>query len=370
MPVDAMAGVSGMKKWQVAALAGIMVFGSVLRLYHLGWQCLNVDEMVTYRVVGSKSALDLVLWALGSDYNPPLYYLCAHLSSVILNNISLFSVRFPAVVFGVLLIPSVYALGNQIRNTTLGLLLAAASSFMFPFVYYSQNARAYSLVMLAFVWYIIFYIKVYRGDVGYKTIMLFVLFACLCLWSHLYSVIPLMVSLAFLALKYRKTIPYLAGVIAVVCLPFIRYIPAIYNQIFNPSGMPVLHNYFWFSPQQIALMLPNELFCWAWILVIPLVIFSLWKHKSSLHISLFIISAITVLSCIPMTFITSMSPRYALLVSPVLLVLALYPVSAWIDAFKSIEKRAVLFIAVVFILFLFNWGSLLSWYTFNVCPYI
>ena len=134
--------------------------------------------------------------------------------------------------------------------------------------------------------------------------------------------------------------------------------------------MPVLHNYLWFGPEQIALMLPNELFCWSWIIIIPLAMFAVYQYRNPLRLNLFLISAITILSCIPMTFAVSMSPRYALLVSPVVLVLALYPVSVWIDKFKTVDKKAVSFIGAVFILFLFNYGSLMSWYTFNICPYV
>ena len=78
--------------------------------------------------------------------NPPLYYSVLH--GWLRFGDSEAALRIPSMVFGVLTIPLVYALGRTIRDHRLGLvaaLLFAISPFQ---VWYSQEARGYSLVTL------------------------------------------------------------------------------------------------------------------------------------------------------------------------------------------------------------------------------
>jgi uncharacterized membrane protein len=350
--------------WAVAVLTVLTIFGLIIRLYHLDWQCLTVDEMITYRVV-AHPLMSLVFWM--NDYNPPLYYIIAHISEMIYGGITTFSIRFPAMLFGAAVIPAMYFLGNELRNKTLGVLLAGISSFLFPFVYYSQNARAYSLVMFAFIIYTILFIRAYRGDTNRGTVVALLIMSGLCIISHFYSVIPVVISWGILAKRRRELIPYLVGIAALLSAVAILYVPAIISHF---QQLPTLaHTEFWLTPIQITMMLPNELFCWSWLVVIPLAAYSILKQFNHLHFDLFLISVLTVLSCIPMTFFISMSPRYALLVSPVILAVAFYPVSEWIDNQKTVNRKVALLAMVLFGMFLFNYGSLLSWYTFNICPY-
>jgi mannosyltransferase len=368
--VDAVAGIHNMKSRDIAIIVTtITIAGFLLRLYHLDWQCLTADELVTQKVSGFSSVLSVVFWSFQFNYNPPLYYIASYLSSLALGGVSLFSIRLPALVFGTLCIPSMYFLGKELHGKTHGLLLAVVSSFLFPFVYYSQNARAYSLVILVFIWFVVYFIKLYKGDTKSKTTILFFVFAALCLWSHFYSIVPLVVSFAVLIEKRHRVLMYVIPMVVVLVAPCIIYKDAILYHLSAYQSSP--HNMFWFNEQQMATMIPNELFCWSWIVIIPLAAYTIYRFRNDLHISLVGISSLSVLFCVfPLTHFTSASPRYTLLVSPVVLAVAIYPVSLWIDSLKTLDRKIVIFIAFVFVVFLFNYGSLLSWYTFNICPYL
>jgi len=308
------------------------------------------------------------MWAIGGDYNPPTFYLFSHWSALFFGEVTNFSIRFPSVVFGVLLIPVAYIFGKTLDNKILGLLLAGVVSFLFPMVYYSQNARGYSLVMLAFVVYMTIFLKVYRGDTRLLTIFTIAFFSALCLWSHFYSIIPVVVSWAILAKKHRRILLTIISFVIVLCIPFIKYIGTVIS--LQQKVSTFVSGPFWLSPLDITIMLPNELFCWSWLIIIPLAVYWTATFRISLFCDLMFISAITIMSCIPMTFITAMSPRYALLVSPLVIAVALIPVSVIINRQDNSYKKIALFLLSVFTIFLFNYGSLLSWYTFNICPYI
>jgi asparagine N-glycosylation enzyme membrane subunit Stt3 len=352
------------KQWAGLFLATIILFGFAIRFYHLTWQCLNVDELVTQGAAAQSSAW-IITWSLYSDYNPPLYYLIAHWSGLLTGSWDTFAIRIPAVLFGVLAIPVIYLIGKELKNETLGLLIATMVSFMFPFYYYSQNARAYSLVMLAFCCYTWFFIKIYHGDARAHIWAGLGISAAVCFYSHYYSAVPVILMGLILFRKERNaTISALVTTI-LLCIPE----GLLFNMgQFATRTVPMIYNVYWLTPYQMSVYLLNELFCWTWIIIIPLMAYCLYRYRLSLLQILFGISAITLILLIPLTHFTGLSPRYALLVSPLFLIVALYPVSGWIDNQPSLIKKGILFTLAVFIFFLFNYGSLLSWMTFNVCP--
>jgi mannosyltransferase len=124
----------------------VVALGACLRLYRIGAQPLWVDEAASLRFArGSLS--QLWSWSTLTDPgNPPLYYSLLHGWLVLGDNEA--SLRLLSALFGVLTIPLVYALGRTIRDHRLGIvtaLLFAISPFQ---VWYSQEARAYSLLTL------------------------------------------------------------------------------------------------------------------------------------------------------------------------------------------------------------------------------
>ena len=124
----------------------VVAIGTVLRLYRIGAQPLWLDEASSLRFARLSLAQ---LWSWSSIVdpgNPPLYYSVLH--GWLRFGDSEAALRIPSMVFGVLTIPLVYALGRTIRDHRLGIvaaLLFAISPFQ---VWYSQEARGYSLLTL------------------------------------------------------------------------------------------------------------------------------------------------------------------------------------------------------------------------------
>ncbi len=122
----------------------VVALGAFLRLYRIGAQPLWVDEASSLRFARGSLA-QLWSWsAIVDPGNPPLYYSLLH-GWVGLGD-SETSLRLPSALFGVLTIPLVYLLGRTIRDHRLGIVagfLFAISPFQ---VWYSQEARGYSLL--------------------------------------------------------------------------------------------------------------------------------------------------------------------------------------------------------------------------------
>jgi uncharacterized membrane protein len=82
-----------------------------------------------------------------ADVHPPLYHTTVWLAIRALGDGET-AVRLPSIVFGTLVIPAIYLAGREIYDRRTGLVSAALSAIAPVAVWYSQEARMYSLVML------------------------------------------------------------------------------------------------------------------------------------------------------------------------------------------------------------------------------
>ncbi len=138
-----------MNRRTLAAVSIITGAGLVLRLL-VFQQSLFGDELSTLYLVDGKN-IGAVFSAVSSDaeISPPLYFLLAWLATNLADSAEL--VRLPALLAGVALIPSVYALGKRAAGSGAGL-LSAANVATAPFmVFLSATGRAYSLMLLLLV---------------------------------------------------------------------------------------------------------------------------------------------------------------------------------------------------------------------------
>jgi uncharacterized membrane protein len=345
------------KQWATISIIIITLCGLGFRLFQLTKQQLNIDEVTTAAIANHTSAF-IISYSLGHDNNPPLYYLFAHWSSVLLGEYSAFSIRLPAVIFGTLAIPVIYLIGKEIKNETLGLLLASLVSFIYPFCWYSQNARAYSLVFLAFAGFTYFFVKIYRGDRSWNYIFGISFFAALCLWSHFYSLLPIVLAGIILMGKDRVSTIYAMICTAILLAPMAIFFEV--NQVWLRTGGQ-FGNPLWHPWNYVALWLPNELFGFSGLALIPLIGYALNRPKEEFLYYFALIGGITAIELLPLALITNISPRYALLIAPLLLLVALYPVSEWIDVQKTALNKITLFMGIVALFFIINLGSIPPW---------
>src|SRR3989344_1383984 len=117
----------------------ILILALFLRLINLN-QSLWLDEAIQFKAISQFSLPDLFRVYLPTDFNPPLSYLINFGFSRIFGY-SEVALRMPSVIFGVITVWLVYKLGGKWP----ALLLATSGLHL----YYSQEARAYSLATLA-----------------------------------------------------------------------------------------------------------------------------------------------------------------------------------------------------------------------------
>lgn len=127
-------------------ILAVLGLGLVLRLIGLN-QSLWLDEAVSARVVGEDNGINIVKNFSPSDFHPPLYYLLLWGWTRIFG-VSEISLRMPSVILAMVTIYLVYLIGKEIKDEELGrrgALLTAVNPLL---VYYSQEARMYSLAVV------------------------------------------------------------------------------------------------------------------------------------------------------------------------------------------------------------------------------
>src|SRR3989339_1776975 len=133
----------------------MLVFGLafIIRLISLN-QSLWLDEAITAKVIKQFTLFQISSLFSPTDFHPPLYYLFMKLWSTLFG-VGEIAVRLPSVIFSLLTGHAVFLIATRIRNQKFGLWAAALYLFNPLAVYYSQEARMYSLVtfLLAFAAY-------------------------------------------------------------------------------------------------------------------------------------------------------------------------------------------------------------------------
>ena len=296
-----------MKPQSFIALTILTFCGAALRLYKLDFQCLWTEEMFTLGM-SKLSMLDIITTF---DFNPPIYYLCAHVAWLLTSDI--YSIRYPAVICGILLIPCMYWLGRVYKDELTGLYCAAFTTILFPLIYYAQYGRAYEMSVLCFCVALILYIRIKRGE---SLEIWFAIVAALNIWVHLFAIIPIGLMLIDLLLDNIRNKKCVVGIVGLSVLPFI----GVFLEIFKSRSISTVS--YGASAVQMIVLTPLELFNTLFLNIIVMSGLGLWIGQDKLKSNLAGIAIITIVIGIICSMFTSFFPRYYMTVSLIFLLIA------------------------------------------------
>jgi mannosyltransferase len=211
----------------IQILLSLTIAGLFLRFYNLGFNSLWLDEASTY-TFASMSIPGIWQATTAGEFNPPLFYWIEHLMLTIGNNEVI--LRFIPALLGVLTIPLIYFVGKEFIDKNVGIIAAAACTFSPFLIYYSQEARAYSMGLFFVAFATFYFLKALKTN---ETIywILFGVLSALAFWSHFYTLVIIgAMGLYALAVKIPefmhdirtlKPLVVAAAVFAIICLPLI-----------------------------------------------------------------------------------------------------------------------------------------------------
>jgi mannosyltransferase len=205
-------------------LIALILVGAIIRFWNIGFQHMTCDEEFTIGFAGvGITAGQIFIQSLSQDFTPPLYYLAAHFSMILFGETAE-AIRYPSAIAGILLIPVMYSIGRGYKDELFGLMLAGSTTIFYNFIYYSRYGRSYSLALLFFSIAFYYFMRLLKGDK--KSSIPFGIFALLCVWTHLYTAIPLGVMILYL-LWEQKVYYHGLAITVIGSLPLLNYFTLI-----------------------------------------------------------------------------------------------------------------------------------------------
>lgn len=142
-------GEDALERGEWLALAALALLGLGLRLYRLDSQ-LWVDEVFMLLDFG-RAPLERIVAMFPSQNQHLLYSLSARLCTLAFGE-SPWALRLPAAILGTLTVFPLYLLGRELWNRRIALAACALLTVSYHHVWFSQNARGYSALLLFAVW--------------------------------------------------------------------------------------------------------------------------------------------------------------------------------------------------------------------------
>lgn len=300
----------------VQILLSLTFIGFFLRFYNLGYNSLWLDEASTY-TFAVNSFQGIWQATTSGEFNPPLFYWLEHIMLMFGNNE--FILRFIPAIAGVLTIPLMYFVGKEFLDRTTGLIAAAVFAFSPFLVYYSQEARAYSLIFFFVAFGLLFYLKALK-DNRLTNWVLFGVLSALAFWSHFYAIVSIgalvLYALAIQLWNLKENLQNLKMLIISVVIFSVASLPLILLGVqlftsrtaggptFGVQGFDVIYQTF----LQVAGF--NELVMFILVILFILGIIQAFRIDSKKGIFLVTLTLLTFLISMVLSYRIPMIPRY------------------------------------------------------------
>lgn len=253
------------KHWIFLGAILLLAFG--LRLYEAGSREIFYDDAFSYFL--AKQSLGKIVSGTAADTMPPLYYFLLHYW--IRLGESIFVLRLLGVMLSLGMIAVVFDLGRRLAGAAAGLWAALIVSVA-PFqIYHAQELRMYTLLGLAQISYVWFFIRLREHGPDKTPVGLWaglVLMGTAAMYSHNLAIFGLILPDVYLLLKrdWRMLLKLILAqlVIALFAAPWLVMIPGQIDKIQTafwtprPGGVEVLQGllqFHIFLPLEGAVML-------------------------------------------------------------------------------------------------------------------
>lgn len=274
-----------------------LILGFVLRIFSLN-QSLWLDEATT-ALVAQMNLNSFFNSFMIADFHPPLYYLLIRYWIIVFGNSEVF-IRIPSVLFGVATIYLVYLIAKELRQKwpLVPALFLATSGLH---IYYSQEARMYSMACFFASLIIWFYIK-------QKWLLFSISVAALFLTDYL-SLLILPSLFVYILVYSRSDLKKFIYSLIPFFIVFLLWLPTFWRQLSNGLSVQSQMSGWWSILGTVSfknIMLIPTKFIFGRITIedknmyfllaaslIAIYVFNLLKAKNKLVLSWFFVSLIS-----------------------------------------------------------------------------
>lgn len=203
------------------ALTGIVLIALAVRvpLLTIGtW----ADEGITYADVHASSAYQMFVRIWFSEGNPPLFFLVERLWTGVAGYGPI-ALKSPALLFNLATIPLVALLARRLGRPSSGLLPAFIFAFLPASIWFSQEARPYSMGAFLTALCMLFYVRAIENPLRFP--WWFVVSACALEYTHYVGLLILIVLAVCTAISVRGTaLRYFVVSFAIIALSFVPWL--------------------------------------------------------------------------------------------------------------------------------------------------
>ncbi len=206
-------------------LAFLTLAGAGLRLFHLGAKSLWQDEPATVAIARMSWPQFRAVWWHGEASFQSVYFLLMH-GWLRLGNSEAW-IRLPSAIFGMAAIPVTYFVARKLIGRGPALASAALLAFSTTHVYYSQDARTYTMTILLVLLSSWFFVQAVEQN-RERDWLLWTIFSLLAVYGHYFASLVL-VAQAVSLFCYKKPAPWKrmvlhALVILAMAMPGLTYV--------------------------------------------------------------------------------------------------------------------------------------------------
>lgn len=203
----------------------IVLVATGLRLIAVN-QSLWLDEAISVQTAVNYSTIGIISQFIPKDFNPPLYYLILHFWLTIFPSTEFF-IRLPSIIFALLTLVFVYKVSNitykETKISILAMVLLATSPLH---IYYSQEARMYSLATLLAVISVYWLFRLLRDPIWHN-ILWYVVSTILMVYTHYLAWLLIIGQGLYVLFVKRRLITIYLWII----LSYIPWLPIFQQQL-------------------------------------------------------------------------------------------------------------------------------------------
>jgi len=216
---------------QNSILLSILLFGVLLRFYHIDFQSVWLDEIHTLNE--SNPNLSWIAFynsLLASDPHPPLYFAFVRILFAVFGYKTIVLRLFSAIL-GVLGVYAIAILGKEMFNKKVGLIAAFLLSINYFHLYYSQEGRPY--IFLVFFTILAFYrLIIFLKTPNRKNAIWHGVFAALMIYGHFFGLFVLfthyLLMLFFLLLVEKQDrLKFFISLLLSGVVTLVLYLPSL-----------------------------------------------------------------------------------------------------------------------------------------------
>ena len=231
----------------MTAVALLTALGAVLRFWGLGHQGFWYDEADTAQLV--HLSLGKMLGLLPqSESTPPLYYIAAWVWVHVFGDHEA-GLRSLSAVAGVLVVPVAYAAAAKLISTRAGVIAAALTACSPLLIWYSQEARAYSLLVLLTGVSLLAFAHA-RAAPSARNMTVWAIASALALTTHYYALVAVVPQAVWLLVEHPRDRRVRFGV-GFVVLCGLALLPLATTQNGTKRDAWIAHSDFGFRLRQI-----------------------------------------------------------------------------------------------------------------------